>query len=596
MSANTSTILTNIDFDTNKNTLKYYLKQQDRFNDYDFDGSNMSVLLDILSYNTFHNSFYLNMVASEMFLDTAVIRDSVVSHAKELNYTPSSFKSSQANVNISILTTNLNKRSFTIPKGTTFNSRFANKNYTFSTAENIVIRDFTSASASVNRFTGNNITLYEGYYVTDQFVINSKENKRFIISNKNVDISSISVLVIEDMGATNIQYNRATSLFDLNASSAVFFIQGAENEAYEVVFGDGVVGRRPKEGATVSIEYRISNGELPNGCNAFKADGTIEGESAITVITNQKASGGSVSESIESIKFNAPRHFTTQERAITAEDYENILKLNYPEINTVVAYGGEDLDPPQFGKVFVSIDLKDVDALPEVKRNEYYGFLKRRSPVSIDPVFVNPEYLYVAVDSIVKYNINVTRMTEDDIKTLVVSAILDYSDVNLNNFNRIVRYSKLTNAIDNSQVAIVSNETTIRAIKKVVPARLNDALTFDVIFDLELESTPSESAGYTITSSAFTASGNRATIQDDGVGNLQIISATDPLQRKIADIGTVNYATGLLQINNFNISGFEGDAIKVYARPKSNDISSSKNVIISIIEEDISATITTVRE
>jgi len=595
MAANTSIVLTNIDFDTHKNTLKYYLKQQDRFKDYDFDGSNMSVLLDILSYNTYHNAFYLNMIGSEMFLDTAVIRDSVVSHAKELNYTPGSFKSAQANVDINILTTNRLKRSFTIAKGTTFNSRFGNKNYTFSIGENIVIRDYQSASATQNRFLGTDITLYEGYYVTDQFTVNSAENKRYVMSNRNVDISSISVTVIEDMGSSNYTYTRATSLFGLTSTSRVFFVQGAENESYEIVFGDGVIGRKPKEGSTISIEYRISNGELPNGCSSFTSDGTIEGESGIVVLTNEKAAGGSVSESVESIKFNAPRHFTTQERAVTTEDYENLLKLNFPEINTVAAYGGEDLNPPQFGKVFVSIDLKAIDALPTVKKNEYYAFLKPRSPVSIDPVFVDPDYLYIAVQTNVKYNLNVTRLTEDDIKTLVVSAVLDYASTNLNNFNKIMRYSKLTFAIDTSQQSIVSNETKIKAIKKVIPT-VGTSSTFDVAFDMALDSTSTQSIGYSITSSAFTAAGKRATVQDDGLGNLQILTATDSISRKIADIGKVNYTTGLLQITNFDITAFEGNGIKFYATPKSNDISSNKNVILNILEEDLSINITGVRE
>jgi hypothetical protein len=226
------------------------------------------------------------------------------------------------------------------------------------------------------------------------------------------------------------------------------------------------------------------------------------------------------------------------------------LKLNFPEINTVAAYGGEDLDPPQFGKVFVSIDLKAIDALPTVKKNEYYAFLKPRSPVSIDPVFVDPDYLYIAVQTNVKYNLNVTRLTEDDIKTLVVSAVLDYASTNLNNFNKIMRYSKLAFAIDTSQQSIVSNETKIKAIKKVIPT-VGTSSTFDVAFDMELDSTNTETIGYTITSSAFTAS---------------------------------------------DITGFEGDGIKFYATPKSNDVASKKNVILNILEEDLSINITAVRE
>ena len=246
MAANSSLILSNLDFDTLKNTLKQYLRSQDRFNDYDFDGSNMNVLLDIMSYNTFHNAFYLNMIGNEMFLDTAVIRDSVVSHAKELNYVPRSFKSAEANVNISVLSTDLSKRSLTMPKGTTFTSRFGQLNYTFSTAENIVISDFTLNTDNTITFSGNNITLYEGYYVTDTFTFRASDTQKFIITNKNVDTSSISVTVIEDVGASTLTYTRASSLFDLNSASQVFFVQGSESDSYEVVFGDGVTGRRRK--------------------------------------------------------------------------------------------------------------------------------------------------------------------------------------------------------------------------------------------------------------------------------------------------------------------------------------------------------------
>ena len=265
MSANTSIVLNSVDFDTLKNTLKSYLRSQDRFQDYDFDGSNLNVLLDILSINTFHNAFYLNMVGNEMFMDTAQLRDSVVSHAKDLNYTPRSFRSSQANVNIEVTSNNLNKRSLLIPKGTSFTSNFGSKNYTFTVGENILITDYTINENTSVTFYGNNIALYEGYYISDTFVYSYSNPTRLILSNKNVDISSLSVTVIEDGGSSVKTYNRALSLFDLTTTSRVFFIQGAENDNYEVIFGDGVSGRRPKDNSTILIEYRICNGELPNG-------------------------------------------------------------------------------------------------------------------------------------------------------------------------------------------------------------------------------------------------------------------------------------------------------------------------------------------
>jgi len=596
MAANSSLILSNLDFDTLKNTLKQYLKSQDRFNDYDFEGSNMNVLLDILSYNTFHNAFYLNMIGNEMFLDTAVIRDSVVSHAKELNYVPRSFKSAEANVNISVVSTDLTKRSLTMPKGTTFTSRFGQQSFTFTTAENIIISDFVLNGDSTITFNANNVSLYEGYYVTDTFTFRADNGQKFILTNKNVDTSSISVTVIEDVGATTLTYTKATSLFDLASTSQVYFVQGSESDSYEVVFGDGVTGRRPKDNSVVVVEYRISNGQLPNGCDNFYADSTIGGESNINITVNARAAGGSVSESIESIKYNAPRHFTTQERAITAEDYENLLKLNYPEINAVTAYGGENLDPPQFGKVFVAVDLNEVDGLPDSKREEYYRFLKPRSPVSIDPVFVDPEYTYINVISSIKYNINTTRLTADDINTLAKSAVLQYAQTNLNNFNRVFRYSKLVQAIDTSQTSIISNETLFRLIKVYVPTITGSYETFDVKFNIELDKTPPQVIGsHTLMSSRFTyVTGQKAYIKDDGNGTVSVYAVTSDL--KITDIGKINYDTGLVQISNFAVISYDNAGIKFYAVPRYKDITTLNNVILNIIEEDVVLTIVPVRQ
>jgi len=595
MSANSSIVLSSLDFDTIKNTFKSYLKTQDRFKDYDFEGSNMAVLLDILSYNTFHNAFYLNMIGSEMFLDSAQLRDSVISHAKELNYVPRSFKSAQANVNIIINTSaSNNKRSLVVPKGYTFTSRFGPKNFTFSTAENIIISDYTqSADRTQLIFTGTNIPIYEGYYVADNYTYSSNNPQRFIISNKNVDTSSITVTVMEDVGASILVYNRAQSLFDIDSSSQVFFVQGAENDSYEVVFGDGVSGRKPKNNSVITIEYRVSNGQLPNGCNVFSPDTTIDTESNITVTTNESASGGAVSESIESIKYNAPRHFNTQERAITTEDYETLLKINFPEVNAVTAYGGEDLNPPQFGKVFVAVDLNEVDSLPQVKIDQYYNFLKPRSPVSIDPVFVNPEYTYIQVKSTINYNVNVTRLSSEDIKTITKSAIIDYAQTNLNNFNRIFRYSKMLQAIDGSQSSIISNETDINIIKVITP-ETGTLLTFDVDFRIPLGIIYGSSGnGYSISSTPFNYKGVKAVLKDDGISSIQVYSSSSG--QFIETVGDIDYDTGLLQFSNFKIDSFTGAGIKIYASPKFKDLSTVNNVILNIIEEDVDITAVAVR-
>jgi len=595
--ANTSIILSNLDFDTHKNTLKAYLKSQDTFKDYDFDGSNMSVLLDILSYNTYHNAFYLNMIGNEMFMDSAQLRDSVVSHAKELNYTPRSFKSAQATVDMTFLTTDLTKRNVVIPKGQSFTSRFGTRNFTFTTGENIIVNDFTINSNNTITFSASDIILFEGYYVNDTFTFTADKSERFLISNKNVDTSSITVTVIEDSGATTLTYNRTTSLFDLNSTSKVFFVQGAENDLYEIMFGDGVSGRKPKDNSVIVIEYRISNGELPNGCNTFTPDSNIDSitYSNIVVSTVTPASAGSVSETVESIKFNAPRYFTTQERAITTEDYENLLKLNYPEINAVSCYGGEDLDPPQYGRVFVTVDLNDVDGLPTSKRDEYYKFLKPRSPVSIEPVFVSPEYTYIAIDTTINYNINDTKLTNDDIKTIVSSAILKYAQTNLNSFNTTFRYSRLLNAIDSSQASIVSNQTDIKIIKILTP-NINARSIYTIDFAAPLTTITTSNINttrYTITSSRFRFNDQTVTMRDNGAGVIQFVSTTGTIVNTNA--GRVNYNTGVVRLSSVRIQNFSGSGIKIYAIPRSRDITTRNNIILNIVDEDVKLTVVPVR-
>lgn len=583
MATNTSLVLNSLDFDTIKNTFKMYLKSQDRFKDYDFDGSNMNVLLDILSLNTFHNAFYLNMIGNESFIDSAQLRDSVVSHAKDLNYTPRSFTSAKATVNLTVTSNDLTKRSILVQKGTSFTSNFGTKNYTFTVPENIVLSDFEIVGSQI-RFYGSNITIYEGFYVSDIFTFNYAEPQRFVLSNKNIDISSASVLVIEDMGASVLTYNKAQSLFDLNSSSRVFFVQGAENESYEIVFGDGVSGRKPKDNSTVKIEYRVSNGELPNGCNKFTPDTTIDGESNIQVTTVSSASSGSVSESIDSIKFNAPRHFTTQERAVTTEDYENLLKANFPEINAVTAFGGEDLSPPKFGKVFVSVDLNEVDGIPEAKKDEYFKFLRPRSPVSIEPIFVDPDYMYIGVNSVIKYNVDTTILSSNDVRTISLSSILDYAKTNLNNFNRTFRYSNFVKTIDASQISIISNETSVSAIRIIRPD-VGQFRSYTIDYGIPFDtSRMASTGGYTITSTQFTYAGQLSYLTDDN-GQINVMSTASGAL--IDTVGTVDYELGRVQLSNFRVTDYVGSGIKIYATPLSKDIATTNNVILNIIEEDV---------
>lgn len=597
MSANSSITLVNLDVQDLEETLKTFLKAQPIFRDYDFEGSNINVLLNLLAYNTHLLSFYLNMVGNEMFIDSAQLIESVHSHSKELNYLPRSFRSAVANVDIFIASTDQNKTSIVVPKGTSFTARSGSESYTFTVPENQI------AVKTDGGFILDNTEIFEGPYIQESFPVNYDVATRYILQNFNVDTRSITVTVIEDSGSSVITYKQSTTLFGLNASSKVFFIQPSGSNKYEIVFGDGVIGRRPKDNSLVIVEYRISNGELPNGLREFFPDSSIGGETNITVNTVTAAYGGAIRESIDEIKYNAPRAFRTQERAVTTDDYETLLKQNFPEINVVSAFGGEEADPPQYGKVFVSVDLNDLDGLPKSKIDIYKKFLKSRSPLSINPEFIEPEYLYIRTETNVKYNLNTTTLADSDIKMLTVSAILNYNNTNLNDFKSTMRYSRLVEAIDDCHPSIISNETDVFAIKQIVP-RLNVFQNLKFSFGIPLydklshsETTHNSNEDRTIFSSNFVNEfGNICFIEDDGKGVLRMIVSEANQQISLKVIGTVDYHTGVIELNNFKASNLLGNEIKIYAKPKSKDIFSSTNSILSILEEDIIVSVEQLKE
>jgi hypothetical protein len=596
--ANSSISLTQLDFNEYKASLKAYLTEQQEFKDYDFDGSNLSVLLDVLAYNTYQNAFYMNMVSNEMFLDSARLRDSVISHAKELNYLPRSFTSAKANIRLTITPTDANKNSIVVPKGTGFISRVDDYTYTFTTSENIVITNKVNGS-----FVSDNITIYEGNYLSDTYAVNYSNPLIFKINNKNVDLSSVVVTVLEDNGSAVLEYSRATSLFGYDETSKVFFLQPGIGDLYEIAFGDGVVGRKPKNNSVIIIEYRTSNGELPNGAYRFINSSRIDSESNIVITTISAAADGAVAEDLNSIKFNAPRAFTTQERAITAEDYQNLLKANYPEINVVTAYGGEDATPPQYGRIFVSVDLNDVDGLPKVKEDEYRRFLRSRSSVAMEPIFISPDYTYLNVNGNVKYNINRTGLNPEDIRTYVIDTILKYASTNLNSFTKTFRYSKLVQVIDATDASIISNETDINLVKYITP-NLNVLFNLTVDFKCPLtEKIPLLGDEHpiidlhAITSTPFTYTGiQNCILEDNGDGVVRIVTPTGTSHKKVIDVGTVDYNTGIVRLNNLIFDNYTGTSFKIYAVPRSRDITAIQNVILNIIEPDVNITIEQIRE
>jgi len=595
--ANTSIELVGLDFNSIKTNLKTYLKNNSAFKDVDFEGSNINVLIDLLSYNTYMNSFYTNMVASEMFIDTAQLRDSIVSHAKMLNYTPRSFVSSKATIEVTISPSS-NITNVVIPKATTFTSRVGSNTYTFSTNENLVLTNPN------NNIFKTNLDLYEGNYVTDSFVVNySNTSQRFVLSNPTIDINSLSLTVVEDGGNTYLDYIKTETLIGINSSSQVYFVQGAENQQYEVVFGDGTFGRTPKDSSIVIAEYRISSGELPNGASVFINDGSIDGHSNISIVTITNSSGGSINESTESIRKNAPRHFQTQGRAVTTTDYETLLSINFPEIENISAFGGDELDPPQFGKVYIAVDVSNVQGTPYNRLKAYSDFIKDKTPVSIDVVFIDPEFIYLKIDCEVTYNVNSTNKLSNDIKSLVSSKISQFNIDKVNSFNKTFYYSKLVKEIDNADTSILGNDTDFRVIKKIVPQLAREQslkIEFGLPFeqesgvDVRVDGGDELHYGHSISSSAFSINdnpNNRYIFMDDSRGILYLGKQTGSIVEIASIVGTVNYLEGIVIVNNITFGSYEGSGVKIYARALSKNISVSRNKIISIIDEDVNITV-----
>jgi len=600
--SNTTISLVDLDFETIKSNFKSYLRRSNStFKDYDFEGSNLSQLIDVLSYNTYLNSYYLNMVASEMFLDTASLRDSVVSHAKELNYVPRSFRSAMATVSFSIFT-DIPGGALTVPKGTTFTSKIGSNNHSFTTTTNI---NFTANSTGHCNIE---LDIYEGSYLTDVFSYDASNTiQRFVLSNYTLDTRFISVISIENNGANNITYNTYTSLLGVSGNTNAVFIQAAENNQYEIKFGDNIKGRTPKSGSSIVVSYLAGSGEMPNGASVFNIDGPIGGFTSISSITaTSPASGGSIYESVESIKYNAPRYYQTQGRAVTVSDYETLLTVNYPEISSASAYGGEDLEPPVYGKVYVAVDMLTADGVTETNSAKYYKFLKARTPISIDPIIINPDRLYVEVDATVRYNTNITNLTINDIVTAVSVKISTYNDIYLNGFKKTLRYSKLIEQINNTHESILGVDLDVNPFKKFIPTTTSSystiinfgfALSKSLIISTEESIYASVPA---IRSTPMIREGVNVFIMDDGNGLVNLYTTSlGGVQTKVISIGTVDYTSGRVLITSMIIDSFtpaSGAYVHLYANPLSNDISATRDQIIVISDDDIFVTAEAITE
>ena len=580
--------ISELDFDGIKDNLKNFLSQQDEFRDYDFEGSGMSVLLDVLAYNTHYLGYNANMLANEMFLDSADLRSSVVSKAKQVGYTPTSAAASTAVVNITV--NNASGPSLTMVRGTKFSTTVNGTSYSFVTNADISI---TPASGV---YVFNNVTIYEGTYLNYKYTVNTSDtDQRFIIPNDNVDTRTLSIKIQESSSDSTINtYRLATGITEIDSTSKVYFLQEVEGGRYEVYFGDGVLGQVVADGNIIIMDYINTNRAEANGATTFTLGGTIGGFSSATITTISNASEGSDPESISSIKYNAPRDYTAQDRAVTANDYKVLVKSLYANAQSVQVYGGEDAAVPDYGKVYISIKAKSGSTLTQATKASVVTSLKQYAVASVTPIIIDPETTYLTLTTNFKYNSGATSKDVSTLQTNVLSTISTYGNNTLENFTGIFRHSKLTENINNADTSILSNITTVKLYKYIIPT-LSSALKYTLSFNNAFynpHSGHNSDAGGVISSTGFKISGdtvNEHFLDDDGAGNIRLyyLNGTTRIYTT-STYGTVSYTTGeviLTSANITSISNVDGVAstqIRVFAIPNSNDIVPVRNQVLSI--------------
>ena len=575
MAANSAINVTSLNFDNIKESMKTYIASKPEFTDYNFEGSTISMLLDLLAYNTYQNAFYTSMVGNEMFLDSALLRDSVVSRAKMLNYVPRSARGASTTLTVEITPTGA-PDSVTVAKDSEFSATIDGEAYKFVTPQ-------AYSFSSTDNYSGT-ITITEGRPVTHRFTVNTNSPVRYILPNENVDTTSITVDVqTSSSDASSVRYNLASDITEVQANSAVYFLQEVEDSQYEITFGDDVIGQAPVDGNIVIANYRICNGTDGNGISSFTSPSTLGGSSTFTTIVNAATSGGANNETIESIKFNAPKNYETQNRAVLAEDYKRLILRDNGDVQSISVWGGEENNPPIYGKVYISIKPTIGNTISSQRKTEITTELKKYNVLSIDPEFVDATFLYIRPTVEVRYDSKTTTLTGPQVQTKVLNAITNFESTKLGTFdNKTFRYSQFVKAIDAADSSIVSNLTTIRIEKRFVPS-LTNSTTYNVSFSNALHN-PHPGHRYAISSSAFTYRGNTSYFDDDGSGNLRIyyIAGSNTRVYTNETAGVVNYRTGLVTINAFLPSAFVGSSLSIFADSADDDVNAIRNQILLI--------------
>ena len=594
-----------LDFDGIKANLKNYLRDQEQFSDFNFEGAGMNILLDVLAYNTHYQGFYNNMVASEMFLDTARVRESVVSIAKQLGYVPRSSKAARAVVNVYDTSENPN----ILSAGTKFTAKLNGKIYNFVTLSDYkFVADSIDDSGNVTKWVAKNVSIYEGtLYQYSYAVDETVKDQRFILPSANIDTTSIEVRVQKSFTDTTgysklwTQYN---AISGIDETSEVYHVQEAEEKFYEIIFGDGIMGKKVKSGNIIRVVYLVTKGtDEANGIGQNDREGarTFTYVSASgkktkdNVVVVEASRGGEPMESIRSIKFNAPKFFQSQNRAITADDYETLVRKDFANIDTMAVWGGEDNDPPQFGKVFIAIKPKAGTKLSlEDKVSITNSILKEKTIVGLSVEIADPDITYIKVATNVLYDDSATTLTPSRLERLVTDRIKRYASINLDQFSEPFYYSQFTKDIDLTASSVVSNFTRINLEKRIQPVvgvEANFLLKYENAFHH-----PHDGHKTIVKSSAFSYNDENGVtyktcnLRDDGSGTMQISYLLDGKERiLIPNIGQIDYEKGTVNLISFAPVAVDNNVLKIQVVPERYDVDTSKRTILSLDENDVSA-------
>ena len=576
MATNSTLTVSELDFDTIKSSLQTYLQGQTEFSDYNFESSTLSILLNVLSYNTYHNSFYLNMVANEMFLDSSQLRNSVVSRAKMLNYTPRSSVGATAAID-AVVTPGDSPTSITVGANTQFSATVNGISYSWVTSES------TSLTSQPNgTFTGT-LNIVEGTPLQHRFTVNTTTPVRYILPNENTDTTSFTIRIQESTAnSSTTTYTLVSDLSVVDSTSTVYYIQENEDNLYEVYFGDGVFGKKPINGNIVIIDYRVVSGSAVNGANTFATPASLGGYSTFTTTTSSVAQGGALQETIESVKFNAPFKFQSQDRLVTMQDYKNIILTENGDLSSINVWGGEDNDPPIYGKVFVAAKPTSGSLLSNQKKEAIRTSLKSRNTLSIDVEMVDATYLYVNPTITVRYNPELTSLSAAALNDKIQTALISFEADKLGTFGNKFYLYELSEKLKDADSSFISVDVDILLEKRFIPLT-TEISTYQINYYQKVFEPHAGHLG-SLTSTTFTVDDtNGLNLDHDGYGILRTYTV-DSGSKNYRDnnFGTIDYDTGLITLTNKLISAYDGDYLSLKIKPDGKNIFGQRNQIILI--------------